>query len=70
MQDHLTVQVNGEQKLVPPATTVSGLLNILAVRPERVAVEVNRQIVKKADWSQVPLREGDRVEVVQFVGGG
>ena len=70
MQDHLTVQVNGEQKVVPLATTVSELLSILAVRPERVAVEVNRQIVRKVDWSRVPLHEGDRVEVVQFVGGG
>jgi sulfur carrier protein len=70
MQGHLTVRVNGEQKVIPLATTVSGLLTILAVRPERVAVEVNRQIVKRIDWSRVPLREGDHVEVVQFVGGG
>ena len=70
MQDHLTVRVNGEQKAIPLATTVSGLLDLLAVRPERVAVEVNRRIVKRVDWKRVSLCEGDRVEVVQFVGGG
>jgi sulfur carrier protein len=70
MQGHLTLQVNGEQKVVPRATTVSELLNLLAVKQERVAVEVNRHIVKRIDWNRVSFSEGDRVEVVQFVGGG
>ena len=70
MQDSVTIQVNGEKRLVPLSTRIPGLLALLAIKPERVAVEVNRRIVKRALWEETVLSEGDRVEIVQFVGGG
>lgn len=52
------------------AATVLDLLAELRVVPERVAVEVNMEIVKKAAYSSFTLRDGDRIEIVNFVGGG
>jgi thiamine biosynthesis protein ThiS len=70
MQDSVTVQVNGERRLVPISTCIPALLALLAIKPERVAVEVNRRIVKRTLWEETVLSEGDKVEIVQFVGGG
>jgi thiamine biosynthesis protein ThiS len=50
--------------------TLSGLLEELKVTPERVAVEVNLKVVRKADYGSLRLNEGDVVEIVNFVGGG
>ncbi|MGD0883505.1 MAG: sulfur carrier protein ThiS [Thermodesulfovibrionales bacterium] len=61
--------VNGED-LETSAATVKELLDEVAVRPERVAVEVNLSVVKRAEYSSFGLKEGDRVEIVNFVGGG
>lgn len=66
----MIVVVNGEERQVPEATTVAGLLDFLGVQPERVAVEVNHTVVRRADHAHHVLVAGDRVEVVAFVGGG
>jgi thiamine biosynthesis protein ThiS len=66
----LKVTVNGDEKQIAEGTTISGLLEILEVKPERLAVEVNRRIVRRASWSSTALTEGDRIEIVNFVGGG
>jgi len=50
--------------------TLEELLNDLDIEPGRVAVEVNLSIVKKADYSAFMLNEGDKIEIVNFVGGG
>ena len=50
--------------------TVLGLLGVLEIAPERVAVELDRRIVKRDQWEQTCLRDGAQLEVVQFVGGG
>lgn len=52
------------------ATTVSSLLEELQIKPERVAVEVNLQIISKKDYMRTGLNEGDKIEIVNFVGGG
>ncbi|MEW5744048.1 MAG: sulfur carrier protein ThiS [Nitrospirota bacterium] len=65
----MRVTINGEAQETA-ATTVAGLLRELKVAPERVAVEVNLTIVKRADFEQYTLNEGDTVEIVNFVGGG
>jgi len=70
MHGTMNLQVNGQSRSVPQAITVGDLIGILGVRPERIAVELNRRIVKKTDWIATTLQEGDRVEIVQFVGGG
>ena len=53
-----------------PGTTLARLIEQLSLAPERVAVEVNREVVRRADWQALEISEGDRVEVVHFVGGG
>ncbi|HEY7862949.1 MAG TPA: sulfur carrier protein ThiS [Thermoanaerobaculia bacterium] len=66
----MRVRVNGEERLLPPATTVAGLLQQLGVSTPRVAVERNREIVPKARYADTRLADGDDLEVVEFVGGG
>jgi thiamine biosynthesis protein ThiS len=55
---------------MPGCVTVEGLLQHLDIRPERVAVEINEEIVRRARYAEVTVNDGDRVEVVQFMGGG
>jgi thiamine biosynthesis protein ThiS len=64
------VVVNGEYREVSAGETVSGLLKSLEIEPERVAVELDRRIVKRAQWEETLLRDGAQLEIVQFVGGG
>ncbi len=51
-------------------TTVAGLLRNLNIEPARVAVEVNLEIIKKQDYQKYVLKDGDSIEIVNFVGGG
>ncbi len=66
----MRLKINGETVEDLKAVTVTELLNELKVLPERVAVEVNLAIVRKADYGSFTLRDGDTVEIVNFVGGG
>lgn len=66
----LRVTVNGKGRELEAGATVADLVRALGVAPERVAVELNREVVRRARWQEAELREGDRVEVVHFVGGG
>jgi sulfur carrier protein len=66
----LLVLVNGESRDVPDSITLAEFVEHLALAPERLAIELNRQVVRRADWPQTTLTEGDRVEIVHFVGGG
>ena len=68
--DILNITVNGEEKQVEEGTKVTELLKLLDVKPERLAVELNRCIIRRADWPHTVLAEGDRIEIVHFVGGG
>jgi len=61
--------VNGEQKETGPLS-VLGLLELLEIDPRRVAVELNLEILPKPDYATTVLRDDDRIEIVQFVGGG
>ncbi len=62
--------VNGEKLEVLNVETLQDLLKELQIEPQRVAVEINVSIVKKSDYSTFKLNEGDRVEIVNFIGGG
>lgn len=62
--------LNGEEQEVPDRLTVAALLEHLKLPRERVAVEVNLAVVRRALHATHELRDGDRVEVVAFVGGG
>jgi sulfur carrier protein len=66
----MELTVNGEKRAVPEGTTVSQLLELLQVMPERVVVEVNVTILKRAEHAGTVLKDGDQVEIVRFVGGG
>lgn len=66
----MQIQVNGEPKELGEGTTLRALVEQLSLAPERLAVELNREVVRRADWPSVVLSEGDRVEIVHFVGGG
>jgi len=64
------VQVNGEQRTLAAGVTVAGLLTELDIRPDRVAVEVNLSILDRHEFDGRRLQEGDRVEIISFIGGG
>lgn len=66
----MQITLNGEKREVPDGITVLGLLDFLKIRHERVAVELNETIVKKDRYSETPVRSGDSLEVVSFMGGG
>ena len=66
----ISIEVNGEKREVPGGLNVRELLDFLKLDADRVAVELNREIVRKADWAGVLVGEGAAVEVVMFVGGG
>ena len=66
----LTITVNGEPRDVPGPLTLSGLLAHLELAPEAVVVEHNRRIVRRGELASHPVRTGDVVEIVHFVGGG
>ncbi|MBI3940993.1 MAG: sulfur carrier protein ThiS [Acidobacteria bacterium] len=65
---HLTV--NGDPKTVPEPTSVAQLVQMLELKNDRVAVELNRNIVPRRGWGETALKSGDRLEIVHFVGGG
>lgn len=65
----MKIILNGEDRETE-AATITQLLNELDIVPERVAVEVNLKVIKKADYISYDLHDGDVVEVVYFVGGG
>ena len=62
--------INGENKELPETLSVAELIRQLELPQMRVAIEINREVVRRADWMLTLLRDGDRVEIVQFVGGG
>ena len=70
MARSMRLTVNGEEEEVEAGATVAILVARLGLGNERVAVEVNRKIVRRAGWPDTPLAEGDVVEIVHFVGGG
>lgn len=66
----MRIRLNGEEKDIEEDTTLPTLVESFSLAPERIAVELNGEVVRRADWPRVTLKEDDRVEVVHFVGGG
>lgn len=66
----MQIKVNGEAREVSSGTTLEELVEQLALAPERLAIELNFEVVRRPDWEKTALGEGDRVEIVHFVGGG
>jgi thiamine biosynthesis protein ThiS len=67
--DPMNLTINGENQ-VSSAETLGALVEQLGMKPDRVAIELNREIVPREQWPQTPLHDGDRLEIVHFVGGG
>ena len=66
----MRLTVNGETREAPDSATLADLLASLGIDARRVAVERNREIAPRSLWAETPLKEGDQLEIVQFVGGG
>jgi thiamine biosynthesis protein ThiS len=66
----LRIEVNGEPREVPEGASVADLLRLLNLAAPKVAVERNQEIVPRSAWAATRLSEGDRLEVVHFIGGG
>jgi thiamine biosynthesis protein ThiS len=66
----MRLTVNGEVREAPDSATLADLLASLGIESARVAVERNREIAPKSLWGAIALQDGDRLEIVQFVGGG
>lgn len=66
----MTVIVNGEARDISENTNLVRLLEILELASARVAVELNQNVIRRAEWENTVLRENDRIEIVHFVGGG
>lgn len=67
----MTLTINGQEHSdLPPGLTVAELLARLGLPEKKVAVERNREIVSKSNFSAAELSEGDRLEIIHFIGGG
>jgi thiamine biosynthesis protein ThiS len=66
----MNLVINGEARDFNPPLTLAGLVDQLGMKADRVAIELNRSIVTRDQWAKTTLAEGDRLEIVHFVGGG
>lgn len=66
----MRLRINGEEKDHANVSTLAELVQQLAMKSDRVAVELNREIVPRANWASTSLKDGDQLEIVHFVGGG
>lgn len=66
----MTIFINGEARELEGVSTLAGLLDALDLPKQRVAIELNKHVVRKQDWDSTEVSDNDMVEVVHFVGGG
>ncbi len=66
----MTLIINGEPRDFPDGLTLAALIAQLGMKQDRVAVELNLEIVPRGSWEATALRDGDKLEIVHFVGGG
>ncbi len=66
----INIKINGIEKKIAPNTTIKELLKDLEILDKTMAVAVNMKIVKKDNWNKFKLNEGDKIEALNFVGGG
>ncbi|MGC1677355.1 MAG: sulfur carrier protein ThiS [Candidatus Binataceae bacterium] len=66
----ITIILNGDPRMIDSDAHLGALIAELKMRPQRIAVEINRQVVPKSDYAATILRAGDEVEIINFVGGG
>ena len=66
----MKVSVNGEETEVGDAISLAGLIEQLDLPAARIAIELNREVVRRSSWDSTMLKDDDRIEIVHFVGGG
>ncbi len=66
----MRVYINGESREISGTPSLAELISQLDLPAARIAVELNREVVRRNDWGGTVLREDDRIEIVHFVGGG
>jgi sulfur carrier protein len=66
----MTIFINGETRDIDDTSTVSDLLDLLSLPKQRIAIELNRQVIRRQDWENTTVSDQDKIEVVHFVGGG
>ena len=66
----MRLTINGETRELPPVQTVSDLIAALSLDTRKVAVERNLEIVPRSLHADTPVADGDRIEIVHFIGGG
>jgi sulfur carrier protein len=64
------VKINGEIKQIPPDINLAELLKHLELPAERLAVELNSEVVRRINWENIKVKDADKIEIVHFVGGG
>ena len=66
----MQIIVNGEKKEIERELNLQELLKKLELPSERIAIELNKTVVRKKDWETVKIADSDKIEVIHFVGGG
>lgn len=66
----MLIQLNGEKRDFPDGLSLAALIETLGMKADRVAAELNLEIVPRGSWQTTQLKDGDKLEIVHFVGGG
>jgi len=64
------ITLNGETKRIDSEVTLDRLLDLFSLPRQRVAIELNKAVIRRNDWPEIPISDGDTIEVIHFVGGG
>jgi sulfur carrier protein len=70
VKEKITIRLNGDPQVIEGDVRLTTLIAALKMKPTRIAVELNREVVPKADYASITLRDGDELELINFVGGG
>ncbi|MGI8640197.1 MAG: sulfur carrier protein ThiS [Pyrinomonadaceae bacterium] len=66
----MRVVINGETKEIVNKVSLSELLKHFSLSDERIAIELNKEVVRKKDWESIKINDADKIEIIHFVGGG
>ena len=66
----MQIVINGEARAITDGLSLHALVEQMSLPPARIAIELNREVVRRADWPETFLAAGDKLEIVHFVGGG
>ena len=66
----MEITLNGESKKIESEVTLDQLLDLFSLPRQRVAIELNRSVIRRGDWPETGVCDGDVIEVIHFVGGG